>query len=368
GEISGQQTRISATGATGTVTNRGLIDGQLTQLFAPTFHNLGSGRLYGDTLAIAVGTLLNDAEDGKAPVIAARERLDIGVQTLDNREHALIFSAGNLAIGGALDPAGHATGQATAVNNASATIEALGNLDLSTRSLRNTNEHFSTRIVEIARESIRQFQLSGSPNRYDPAQVSITHDEVDYLRTPEGRRDDWNRYDIIRTTTETQVATSDPGQILAGADMRLTADSVLNDKSRIIAGGLLQADLGTLTNTEVAGRRTITDSGTVTHFYRIQRKGRDDQGRSTSAYRPAATIQDIALQPTVYAQNTAPSGSATQLDARAISTIEEKAAGANTASVTLGQSQDVGTPLIRTSDAPNVTGLTRVPDNGLFRT
>lgn len=372
GEIRGQQTRLSATG---TVTNRGLIDGQLTQLFAPTFNNLGSGRLYGDTLAIAVGTLSNAAEANKAPVIAARERLDIGVQTLDNREHALIFSAGNLAIGGALDSAGQATGQAAEVNNASATLEALGNLDLSTSSLRNTNEHFSTRIVEIARESLQQFQLSGSPNRYDPAQVSVSHDEVDYLRTPEGRRDDWNRYDITRTTTETQVATSDPGQILAGARMHLTADSVVNDKSRIIAGGLLQADVGTLTNTEVAGRRTTTDSGTVTHFYRIQRKGRDDQGRSTSAYRPAATIQEISLQPTVYAQNTAPAGTGTQVDTRTTDTLEQKAEGASNANVALDQGRNVGAILqVQAASGTGVArqirtgGLdTRVPDNSLFR-
>ena len=38
-----------------------------------------------------------------AATLAARERLDLGVGVLNNREHALVFSAGDLFLGGALD-------------------------------------------------------------------------------------------------------------------------------------------------------------------------------------------------------------------------------------------------------------------------
>ncbi|WP_332748418.1 S-layer family protein, partial [Hydrogenophaga sp.] len=80
-------------------------------------------------------------------VIAARERLDIGVQTLVNREGATIFSAGDMAIGGALDANlradGATSGMAQTIQNQSATIEALGALAIATQTLENTNEHFT---------------------------------------------------------------------------------------------------------------------------------------------------------------------------------------------------------------------------------
>ncbi|MHA6911462.1 hypothetical protein ACQUJS_24160, partial [Ralstonia pseudosolanacearum] len=52
--------------------------------------------------AIQAGTLNNAVENGTAAAVAARNRLDLGVQTLNNREHALIFSGGDMAIGGSL--------------------------------------------------------------------------------------------------------------------------------------------------------------------------------------------------------------------------------------------------------------------------
>lgn len=105
-----------------------------TRIDAMTLSNLGSGRLYGDHVSIAATTLSNVAEavNGatQAPVIAARNRLDLGVGNLANREGALILSAGDMAIGGALDASRRATGQAGTLTNASAAIEALGALSL----------------------------------------------------------------------------------------------------------------------------------------------------------------------------------------------------------------------------------------------
>ncbi|KQU90986.1 hypothetical protein ASC78_18520 [Variovorax sp. Root318D1] len=103
-EMSGMDTVVTAAG---TLTNRGLIDSHgATQINAGTLNNIGTGRIYGNDISIATGTLLNDAEtlDGvtKAGTIAARGNLDIGATTLTNREHALIFSGGNMAIAGAL--------------------------------------------------------------------------------------------------------------------------------------------------------------------------------------------------------------------------------------------------------------------------
>ncbi|MGE8358344.1 MAG: hypothetical protein ACN6N0_18335, partial [Microvirgula sp.] len=77
----------------------------------------------------ALARVLRETVDASASV-AARDRLDLGVHTLVNREHALLFSAGDLAIGGALGSDGRATGTADHVGNHSASIEALNGLSL----------------------------------------------------------------------------------------------------------------------------------------------------------------------------------------------------------------------------------------------
>ncbi|MGL5631351.1 MAG: filamentous hemagglutinin N-terminal domain-containing protein, partial [Azovibrio sp.] len=125
------------------LTNRGLIDSIITRITAQTLNNLGTGRIYGDRVGIQVDTLNQDAEGGFAPVIAARDRLDMGVGTLNNRENALIFSGGNLYIGRTIDDS-VVSGQADSITNASATIEALGNMEISTAQLTNTDTHYAT--------------------------------------------------------------------------------------------------------------------------------------------------------------------------------------------------------------------------------
>lgn len=317
GEITATKVSLVATSAH-TLTNRGLIDGQDTVIESGTVNNVGTGRIYGDHVAIGADTLTNTDESGNAPVIAARNRLDIGAQTIVNAEHALIFSAGDMVIGGALDASKQATGQATTLNNLSATIEALGDLDISAKQINNLNEHFSTTVVNLGNDAIVEYQGSGAGVRYAAGSpgVYVYNDESDHLHTPQGNYEQWLRYSYTRNTKETRVLDSDPAQILSGGSMRVSADAVLNDKSRIIAGGVLDASVEELTNTEVAGQRIITDSGTVTSYWREHEKGRDSTGHSTSAYSPAAKIQAISLTPTVFQQGTTPAGTGTQLGNR----------------------------------------------------
>ncbi|SDX16654.1 filamentous hemagglutinin [Pseudomonas syringae] len=375
-EISAGQVRLNIAD---TLTNRGLIDGQQVRVQATTLNNLGTARLYGDQLAIATSTLNNLDENGVAATIAARESLNIGTGTLNNREESLIFSAGDLAIGGALSALDTAQDRAQLLTNASATVEALGNLSLNVQSVRNTNEHFSTRDVEVSRTPEQEFQLTGSTNRYQANEISLRNDEVNYLVTPEGQRDNWNRYDYTRVVNETQIATSAPAQILSGGTMQISAGDVLNDKSRIIAGGLLQADVTSLTNTELSGERTTVDSGTVTNFYRMQRKGRDRQGSNTAAYTPAPLIQEISLQPTVFAQNSVVSGTGTQISARDTQAVGQQIAATGTVSAPVARTFQVA-PIVQvtaqtTQNAQGVAEQIRtggpsleLPNNSLFTT
>ncbi len=145
---------ITALSAHNTLTNRGLIDGVDTRLNAITVNNVGTGRIFGDRISIEANTLLNQEETANgvtaAATIAARQQMDIGVQTLVNQEHALIFSGGDLALGGALDSQRHAMGQAALVRNASASIEAQADLAMNAKLIENTNRHFSSQVVQIS--------------------------------------------------------------------------------------------------------------------------------------------------------------------------------------------------------------------------
>ncbi|MEL7568854.1 MAG: hypothetical protein AAGU75_15095, partial [Bacillota bacterium] len=78
--------------------------------------------------------------------------------------------------------------------------------------------------------------------------------------------------------------------------------------SSIMAGGTLSGNIGTLDNTEVPGERVITDSGSVTSYWRDHHTGTDSTGHSTADYKPPAIIQEITLTPTIYKEKAASTG------------------------------------------------------------
>jgi filamentous hemagglutinin len=171
------------------VTHRGLTDSAHTHIQATSLDNVGTGRIFGDRVTIAAHTLTNREDTGDdvtapdaraAAVIAARDRLDIGVQHLTNQEGALLFSAGDLAIGGALDAYRHAitdgSAHAQTLNNHSATIESLGHMALAADVLRNTNAHFHTELALISGpESLTLIQPQGSSSRIPTSLLRVHH-------------------------------------------------------------------------------------------------------------------------------------------------------------------------------------------------
>lgn len=336
GQISANQILLQAT-ASQTLTNRGLIDGQDVVIETAALNNLGSGRIYGDHLAVGATTLTNDVENGVAPVIAARSRLDIGAQTVNNLEHALIFSAGDMALAGGLDANKHATGQAAMLNNNSATIEALGNLDLAAAQINNTNQHFSTQVVQVGSTWIQEYQGYGSGNRYAPNQISLpfVRDSFYRLQAPDGEHDKFYRYAYTRSVTETQLLSSDPGRILAAQNIRIDAANLVNDKSQIIAGGGIQVAAGSVNNIDAQGQRISTDAGTAYFHIDHQPKGSNNDWTEVIAYpyNPAPSIQTINISATVYQQNAAPSGSGAQIAALATGTVAQTPSGAGVAKV-----------------------------------
>lgn len=242
------------------INNTGLINGDLTTLTADTLNNQGTGRIYGTDLAISANTLNNLPDvNGAAPVIASRGDMNLGVQTLNNlanatdyASQALIFSAGNLYLGGVLDTNRKATGQATVINNESATIESLGDMRLSAKQINNINKHFITDDnVEVSRvDGLEKFCQAWCTfdGQYDGGNWN----------------EDWMRYTYSEITYETRTVESAPGQIKAGGNLDLSGAQVLNDKSQILAGGELKNVGGTIdSGNSLDGIRKVVDQGTV---------------------------------------------------------------------------------------------------------
>ncbi|WP_281660488.1 two-partner secretion domain-containing protein, partial [Microvirgula aerodenitrificans] len=281
---------------------------------AGRLHNLGL--IDGDRLAIASASVLNE-EGG---TLAASEQLDVGTASLLNRERGLLFSAGGLAIGGTLDAQGRASGRAQTLVNRSSTIEALGDLQIAAAQIRNDNDHFASEVVPVSEEAITEFQPYGSPDRYRRERPGIENfkDEVMRLRTPEGKTDRYTQYSYTRRTYASRVTTSAPGRILAGGRIWLEADRLINDKSHILAGGLLDGPIGKLDNLDATGTRIVRDDGVADSYWRIKRTPsllekhkKDWQGYASRPYTPQ-TEQTIGLGVVDYRGHSQPVGSGTQ--------------------------------------------------------
>lgn len=384
GEINAGSTTLTATG---TVRNTGLIDGIATRINANTLTNIGTGRIYGDAVGINVDTFNNLAENGTAATLAGRERVNLGVQTLNNADHGLIYSAGSMTIGGALDNNGAVTGRAGTINNHSSTIESAGDMAIAAGQINNINDHFSTEVVRVSQEDLTDYQHTGSTNRWSSTEQGVwvddnSSDGLKNLNTPERSghgNDNFNQYNYTRTIDETRIKESDPAKILAGGNLLLTGDKLFNDKSQVIAGGTLGIDqMGSVKNEDVPGQRFTTDEGTVTHYYRIRHKGDDEQGRDRSAYTPPTTIQDIALKPGQLVSNGSVEGSnlsITPLVLQGTDVAIGQAAGVKPApQQTVSPGEPVTPPAGQQFEVTPADGAIRIigpnttlPDNSLFK-
>ena len=124
-------------------------------------------RIYGNHVALAADKLNNREENGKAAVVAARKRLDIGAKQIVNQEGALLSSEGDLAIGGSLTAEHTAQGRAESLINGSARIEAQGNADIAVKDLKNLNNHFKVEeYLAEEKRGLTAFTFSKDPNRY----------------------------------------------------------------------------------------------------------------------------------------------------------------------------------------------------------
>ena len=300
-ELGGGETHLTLSDS---LTNRGLIDGSLTHIETGTLSNLGSGRIYGDHIAIKANTLENGAENGVAATLAARDRLDIAAGTLNNTGHGLIYSSGTMAIGGGLDSNFNATGRGGVLTNRGATLESGGDMRLDMGTIHNLNNHLVTEVVVTETSRRHEAVLSGHTQRYDWSEVDTSHSNkygVHTARMPDGSSNEkFYEYNYTRTIQETRVIESDPGKILSGGNLIINSDQVNNLDSQVIAAKVLGGVIGLLNNDPTNGIKIITDIGSQTRWYAKKKKRRiggtkTSQGKDSSNYRPAPVTQTISL-------------------------------------------------------------------------
>ncbi|MFU9138211.1 hemagglutinin repeat-containing protein [Erwinia tasmaniensis] len=366
-----------------TLINYGLLNGISTRLSAEILNNIATGRIYGDWLAIKAGTLNNLAASGHAATLAARQQLDLGVGTLNNREHALIYSGGSLALGGTLSDDYRAVGQGGTLNNHSATLESAGDMTLNVASINNYNDHFRTENVLVSQEQVSEYQVDRLNNgvRYNvnDYDISMYKDETWIIcirgvicHTTDG--DKFTHYDYTRTITEDRIAQSDPGKIIAGGSMTVGADRLLNDKSQIIAGGTLAITAAQLDNIEPVAARQIKEEGVTRRYTRKQQSGGDSPRVVTKAWEPAVVIQDIALRPGNISGNITGEGSGLTPDNQPESHLSGNPSGTSTVSIApIAGSDDLSFGKILEVSREGVDSIvrttgpdTRLPDSSLF--
>ncbi|WP_235424673.1 hemagglutinin repeat-containing protein, partial [Chelonobacter oris] len=171
GIIHGADTKISLNNR---LNNKGLINsdnengGAKTVIKGNIIENIGSGRIYGDYVALQAEKILNmdDLIQGeiKSGTIASREKLILAAKdiinetrhyTEDKKNGATLYSDGEMIFGRTLNQADEAEGVAEHLWNRSGIIEAVKKINLNVRETINSNEHFSTQILEYPEEGDR---------------------------------------------------------------------------------------------------------------------------------------------------------------------------------------------------------------------
>lgn len=331
-EISGNETRIN----TNTLTNRGLIDGALTVAKAVTINNLGTGRIYGDHVALQ-GESLNNLEEGdKSAVIAARERLDVGVDKVLNRNESTLLSMGKIYVGKALDENNQATGKSAYVQNYNGVIEALNLYDnakskaitFNTGTVENKHFFLETENVDTSSTPVFEYRIGNDSTIYgkDSGVYKVKQDnksgrwglnrkirDLYHIFSPDGKieSDNWHEYDYTRTVNETVVLKPkyQEGKILSGGGIDFNDARVDNQDSKVIAGGLIQIADGQLHNDELKGRTIVTDAGRLTAFYKGKKKRKWDRYDTTKSdtsiyYKQNESVKDLGVF--AYKENVAP--------------------------------------------------------------
>ena len=287
--IAGEQTDITSEQH---VDNRGLINSNgLTRISAvQTLTNTGTGKIYGNHIALGAQKLLNreEAAEGgtKAGVIAARERLDIGARETGNRNDALISSEGRLNIGGSLDGNNEASGRATLLTNTGAKIEAGSDARISADKLYNLNADFRVEDYIDSQRHLQSFYRNAEAVPFftqdDGHHLKEDHDLNFYFK--DGRHIHIHKYgvegiwkaDYTQTVYKQHIIADRPGEILIGGNLDAQGNWS-NQNSRILAGLDLNSD-GITNLATLMKVRTVNDRMAQISVTGAYTRGADNSG------------------------------------------------------------------------------------------
>ncbi|WP_193014338.1 MULTISPECIES: hemagglutinin repeat-containing protein [Gammaproteobacteria] len=311
GEISAKHLTITVSD---NLYNTGLIDafGGKLSLTATTIYNQVGGRIYGDNIYIKSQRLDNNAEfDEIAPVLASRENLQLFSNTINNRNHALIYSGDDMVIAGFDTENPQKSIAADVLNNESASIEASGNLFAHISEINNRDLYLKISDPEkVSEVPMYQFGVDYSSDKFDADDEKIGYNinTREHLLHVNGRqyKDFYEfKYNII--TEESKLLHRDPALILAGKDITLKGDNLNNIDSHIIAGGKLIIDGMHINNQETAGQHIEYHEGTAIQHKRPGKRkaGRKKKSSSTSStqYGPFEVVTDLPLGLLEYKEN-----------------------------------------------------------------
>ncbi|AYO55247.1 hemagglutinin repeat-containing protein [Acinetobacter wuhouensis] len=110
----------------------------------------------------------------------------------------------------------------------------------------------------------------------------------------------WTQYDVKETKSESKVTVSAPAEIVAGGNINLFADTFTNDKSVVLAGGKLNAELkNDLVSIDGKGQQIIKRIGESTYTYSNWRGGfkryHERKYNKSQPYNPSDEIKEIDL-------------------------------------------------------------------------
>lgn len=277
------------------ISNRGLMSSNgLTRVEAgQELLNIGTGKIYGDHVALAADSVVNRDENGKAAVVAARERLDIGARKLENQEAAVLSSEGDLGIGGSLNAEHKATGLADSLINGSARIEAQGNGSIAVRDLRNLNNHFKTEEYLANSRHVVAYGYANSTTRYidgvdgreDKHRTNFhfhlndgtTAISIHGKQTKTVVREE---YDELTYKEKIVEGSNRPASIVLGGSLNIHGDKWLNENSHIIVGENIVGNNNQLIeNKESLGNQRIEKHNAKAELNSYNRGGKAHTGK-----------------------------------------------------------------------------------------
>lgn len=254
------------------IDNQGLINSNDQTLIhaEERLNNIGTGKIYGHHVAIATTSLVNQEGGALKKVtsgtIAARERLDIAAEDIQNREHAILSSENTLVVGRDLDADNYAINSAKTLNNASAKILANGDMTLNVDTLMNQNAHFKLSLKEVAdsRKQLTAYVPDGG-DWYDGNHLTgVGSEKAIYLDGKEF--EDYTKFDYLQYEMQDVVDESDPALLQSKGKMTLNGTTLTNDKSQILSGSIEFAQHN-INNIDAEGRHIVVQQGTSIHHY-----------------------------------------------------------------------------------------------------